>query len=225
MAGRWDGDNIVKQLEDYFRLSPDPSGLILPPDPAEHIWRPDGLIYGKAVRRAAVLIPIVPPVANASAGADDYRIMLTLRTPHLRNHAGQVSLPGGSADASDRDIVHTALRETEEETHLASQFINVIGTLPALIMPSAYHVTPVVGLVDPSAPVKPAPDEVAEIFYVPTSLLLNPENYQINTMTFQGRERRFMELQFGPYRIWGATAAILHFLARQLHQAAGDQPR
>jgi 8-oxo-dGTP pyrophosphatase MutT (NUDIX family) len=214
MAVRRDGDDIVKRLEDYFRLSPDPSGLILPPDPAEHIWRPDGLIHGKAVRRAAVLIPIVP---SLSAGGE-YRIMLTLRTPHLRNHAGQVSLPGGGADASDRDIVHTALRETEEETHLAPQSIRVIGTLPALIMPSAYHVTPVVGLVDPQAVAKPAPDEVAEIFYVPTSLLLNPENYQINTMSFQGRDRRFMELQFGPYRIWGATAAILHYLAKQLEQ-------
>jgi 8-oxo-dGTP pyrophosphatase MutT (NUDIX family) len=214
MAGRLDGDNIVKRLEDYFLLSPDPSGLILPPDPAEHIWRPDGLIYGKAVRRAAVLIPIVPPVlANG-----EYRIMLTLRTPHLRNHAGQVSLPGGGADANDRDIVHTALRETEEETHLTPDAIRVVGTLPALIMPSAYHVTPVVGLIDPSAMVKPAPDEVAEIFYVPASLLLNPENYQINTMSFQGRKRRFMELQYGTYRIWGATAAILHFLAKQLHQ-------
>lgn len=215
MAGRWDGDNIVKRLEDYFLLSPDPSGLILPPDPAEHIWRPDGLIYGKAVRRAAVLIPIVPPVS----ASDDYRIMLTLRTPHLRNHAGQVSLPGGSADATDRDIIHTALRETEEETYLAPQFIKVVGTLPALIMPSAYHVTPVVALIDPGAPVKPAPDEVAEIFYVPTSLLLDPDNYQMNTMAFQGRERRFMELQYGPYRIWGATAAILHYLAKQLNQS------
>lgn len=212
MAVKRYGDSIVKQLEAYFLLSPSPSGLILPPDPAEQIWQPDGLIYGKAVRRAAVLIPVVPPASPS----DDYRIMLTLRTSHLRNHAGQVSLPGGSADATDRDIIHTALRETEEETHLAPEYIKVVGTLPALIMPSAYHVTPVVGLIDPLAPVKPAPEEVAEIFYAPTSLLLNPENYRISTMLFQGRERRFMELQYGPYRIWGATAAILHYLAKQL---------
>ena len=212
MAVKRDGDSIVKRLEAYFLLSPSPSGLILPPDPAEHIWQPDGLIYGKAVRRAAVLIPVVPPASPS----DDYRVMLTLRTSHLRNHAGQVSLPGGSADATDRDIIHTALRETEEETHLAPEYIKVVGTLPALIMPSAYHVTPVVGLIDPLAPVKPAPEEVAEIFYAPTSLLLNPENYRISTMLFQGRERRFMELQYGPYRIWGATAAILHYLAKQL---------
>lgn len=213
MAVRWHGDNIVKRLEEYFRLSPEPSGLILPPDPAEHIWRPDGLIHGKAVRRAAVLIPFVPPESSA----DDYRIMLTLRTSHLRNHAGQVSLPGGSADATDRDIVHTALRETEEETYLSPEFVNVVGTLPALIMPSAYHVTPVVAVIRPGAQVKPAPEEVAEIFYVPVSLLLNPHNYQINSMMFQGRQRRFMELQFGQYRIWGATAAILHYLAKQLY--------
>lgn len=217
MAVEQDGDNIVERLEEYFRLSPSSSGLILPPDPAEHIWQPDGLIYGKAVRRAAVLVPVIPPASSN----DDYRIMLTLRTSHLRSHAGQVSLPGGRADSTDRDIIHTALREAEEETYLAPEHIKVIGTLPALIMPSAYHVTPVVALIDPAAQVKAAPDEVAEIFYAPTSLLLNPDNYRINTMAFQGRERRFMELQYGSYRIWGATAAILHYLAKQL-QHPGD---
>lgn len=212
-------NRLLARLEAYFRLSPDPSGLILPPDPAEHVWRPDGLILGKTARRAAVLIPIVPPVTTFSGtefAVNDFHIMLTLRTSHLRSHAGQVSLPGGSADSTDTDITHTALRETEEEIHLPPTQIQVIGKLPSLIMPSAYHVTPVVGLVAPDAVVRPAPDEVAEIFYVPASILLEPSNYRINTMPFQGRERRFMEIQFGPYRIWGATAAILHYLAVQL---------
>ena len=214
-------NRLLARLEAYFRLSPDPSGLILPPDPAEHIWQPDGLILGKAARRAAVLIPIVPPVTSFSGvrfSTNDYHIMLTLRTSHLRSHAGQVSLQGGSVDSTDTDIIHTALRETEEEIHLPPKKIQVIGKLPALIMPSAYHVTPVVGLVAADAEVSPAPDEVAEIFYVPASIALDPANYRINTMPFQGRERRFMEIQFGPYRIWGATAAILHYLAVQLNE-------
>ena len=210
---------LLERLEKYFRLSPDPSGLILPPDPEERIWLPDGLINGRAARKAAVLIPIVPPVSSFSGTAlhsTDYHIMLTLRTPHLRAHAGQVSLPGGSMDSTDIDIVHTALRETEEEIHLPPSKIRVIGKLPPLIMPSAFHVTPVVGLVDPDAVVKPSPDEVAEIFYLPASVVFDPASYKVNTMPFQGRDRRFMEFQFGPHRLWGATAAILHYLAVQL---------
>ena len=210
---------LLAKLENYFRLSPEPSGLILPPDPSERIWTPDGLIHGKEVRRAAVLIPVVPPVTSFSGtkmAPDDYHVLLTLRTSHLRNHAGQISLPGGSVDTTDTDIIHTALRETEEEIYLSPNRIQVIGRLPPLIMPSAYHVTPVVGIVAADAVVKPSPDEVAEIFYVPASVIFDPASYQINSMQFQGKERRFMELQFGPYRIWGATAAILHYLAVQL---------
>lgn len=216
-----DTEQLLQQLQAYFRLSPDPSGLILPPDPAEHLWRPDDLILGKAARRAAVLIPIVPPVTSFSGtrfSTRDYHVMLTLRTSHLRHHAGQVSLPGGSVDSTDSDIIHTALRETEEEIHLPPAQVSVIGKLPALIMPSAYHVTPVVGLVAPDATVSAAPDEVAEIFYVPAAIIFDPANYRINSMSFQGGERKFMELEFGQYRIWGATAAILHYLAAQLRR-------
>ena len=213
------GGRLLAQLETYFRLTPEPSGLILPPDPAERIWTPDGLIHGKAVRHAAVLVPIVPPAPSFSGTPlplDDYHVLLTLRTSHLRNHAGQISLPGGSVDTTDTDIIHTALRETEEEIHLSPGRVQVIGRLPPLIMPSAYHVTPVVGVIAADAVVKPSPDEVAEIFYVPASVIFDPANYRVNSMPFQGRERHFMELQFGPYRIWGATAAILHYLAVQL---------
>lgn len=210
---------LLAQLETYFRLSPEPSGLILPPDPAERIWKPDGLIHGQAVRHAAVLLPIVPPAPSFSGtqlAPDDYHVLLTLRTAHLRKHAGQISLPGGSVDSTDTDIIHTALRETEEEIHLPPNRVQVIGRLPPLIMPSAFHVTPVVGVVAADAVVKPSPDEVAEIFYVPASVIFDPASYRINSMLFQGRERHFMELQFGSYRIWGATAAILHYLAVQL---------
>ncbi|MEX2334528.1 MAG: CoA pyrophosphatase, partial [Pseudohongiella sp.] len=176
-------------------------------------YRPNQPIDGKNLRHAGVLIPVI----KAGAGTES-RIMLTLRTQHLRSHAGQVSLPGGSAEAQDVDIIGTALREAEEETCLPAHAVQVMGTLPALIMPSAFHVTPVVGLVDADVKLQACPIEVAEIFYVPTSFLLNPKNYRVASMEFQNRERRFMETHYDGYRIWGATAAILHHLAKQIHQ-------
>lgn len=205
-------DGLIARLERFFQLSPSSSGLILPPDPAEHDYRPDQQIDGRDMRRAGVLIPVIQ-----AGGGGESRIMLTLRTKHLRSHAGQVSLPGGSAEPQDADIIRTALREAEEETCLPSHAVQVIGTLPALIMPSAFHVTPVVGLVKAEVQLQACPVEVAEIFYVPTAFLLNPKNYRVASMEFQNRERRFMETHFDGYRIWGATAAILHHLAKQIH--------
>ncbi|OFE13979.1 hypothetical protein PHACT_06495 [Pseudohongiella acticola] len=199
-------------MESFFRQSPSSTGLILPPDPAEHGYQPDQQIDGRHMRRAGVLIPVI-----RSRDGGDSRIMLTLRTQHLRAHAGQVSLPGGSAEPQDTDIIGTALREAEEETCLPANAVQVMGTLPALIMPSAFHVTPVVGLVDADVQLQACPIEVAEIFYVPTTFLLNPKNYRVASMEFQNRERRFMETYFDGYRIWGATAAILHHLAKQIN--------
>lgn len=206
------GETMLRRLESYFLLSPSPGGLILPPDPFEQnqasIFHGDG----SPARRAAVLIPVV-----YTPDGRDSQIMLTRRTAHLRSHPGQISLPGGSVEPEDRDLIHTALREAEEETCLPAHAVKVIGTLPALLMSTAFHVTPVVGLVDADTPVAACPEEVAEIFYVPTTVLLNPDNYRISSMMFQNRERKFRELIYQDYRIWGATAAILHHLAEQIH--------
>lgn len=203
------GEGIIRRLEHYFRLSASPGGLITPPDPQDQIIVPAHL--QRQERRAAVLIPIFIDQNNQNA-----RIMLTRRTEHLRRHAGQISLPGGSVEPQDRDIIHTALREAEEETSLQASSVHIAGTLPALIMPTAYHVTPVVGLVREDVKIMPCPEEVAEIFFVPADILLDPAQYQIGSMTFQNRERKFRELHYKHYRIWGATAAILHHLAEQL---------
>lgn len=207
---------ILYKLEAYFQLSPAPSGLIVPPDPFEQHHETNERVNGVAIRNAAVLITFTKQINNDPF--HESHVMLTLRTAHLRRHAGQISLPGGSADPSDTDIIQTALREAEEETQLRPHEVNILGKLPALMMPSAFHVTPVVGLISPDLELKACPDEVAEIFYVPASVLLNPTNYRINHMNFKGRQRSFWELNFGNYRIWGATAAILHHLAVELDQ-------
>lgn len=121
-------------------------------------------------------------------------------------------------DSGDDGPVATALRETWEETHLPENAVQVVGTLPSLVLPTAFHVTPVVGLIEPGPLPSPSPDEVEEIFYVPADILLDPDNYQLITKEIQGRERRFMQMHYGRFRIWGATAAISYHLAKQLHE-------
>ena len=57
---------------------------------------------------AAVLVPIV-------AHPHELTVLLTERASHLRQHAGQISFPGGRIEPDDLDVVQAALRESEEE--------------------------------------------------------------------------------------------------------------
>jgi 8-oxo-dGTP pyrophosphatase MutT (NUDIX family) len=160
---------------------------------------------------ASVLMPIV----NRPEGLS---LLLTQRTEHLSSHAGQISLPGGRAEASDTSTIDTALRETEEEIGLARERIEVLGLLPDYITGSGYHITPVVGLVQPPFELLPDPSEVAEVFEVPLAFLMDGANHQRRTADLPngvGR-RTFYSMPYQRFFIWGATAGMLrnlfHFL-------------
>jgi 8-oxo-dGTP pyrophosphatase MutT (NUDIX family) len=171
-----------------------------------HSLRPDMQASDLShIREASVLIPFHSP-----AGIDEPHILLTLRPEYLRSHAGQVSLPGGRREAHDESSEATAVRESEEEIGASAHQIEVIGELGAVYMPSGYRITPFVGVLAPDTDIRPCPVEVEAVFHAPASLLLDPDNYQRSTMVFRDREREILELQYGEYRIWGATAAILH---------------
>lgn len=203
----------IHHMESYFQLRPTSSGLISPPDPSDRSLVPGKHVYGKPVRQAAVLVPLIH-----SPRSTTFNVLLTLRTKHLRSHAGQVSLPGGSMDPEDKNARATALRETEEEVAIKPDQVRILGTMPSIILPSAYQVTPVVGVIDSrvAARAHPNPDEVAEIFEAPASLLFNPDSYQLQSMEFRNSTRKFWELHFQQFRIWGATAAILRHLAEEM---------
>ena len=160
---------------------------------------------------ASVLVPLV-------ARDDDLSLLLTQRTAHLHDHAGQISFPGGRTDPEDTDAIATALRETEEEIGLSRRHIEIIGSLPDYFTGTGYQVTPVVGLVHPPFELSADEFEVAEIFEVPMSFLMNGANHQRRSAEFPGRpgRRTFYAMPFQHYFIWGATAAMLrnlyHFL-------------
>ncbi|NIA54798.1 CoA pyrophosphatase [Massilia sp. TW-1] len=159
------------------------------------------------LRRAAVLIPIV-------RRADGLTVLLTQRTEHLTNHAGQVSFPGGRAEEFDSSPIETALRETEEEIGLTRRHVEIIGVLPDHVTASAYIVTPVVGLVAPPFDLTAESNEVADIFEVPLRFLMDGTNHQ--RMSFDlpdGAGRRsFYAMPYERFFIWGATAGMLRNL-------------
>lgn len=161
---------------------------------------------------ASVLIPLVV--------RDELSVLLTRRTEHLRDHAGQISFPGGRAEPHDADPAATALREAEEEVGLPHEHVEVIGSLPIYKTVTAFMVTPVVGLVRPGFELRPDPFEVADVFEVPLSFLMQPANHQRHVFEFAGERREFFSMPWQHaeqrYFIWGATAAMLRNLYRFL---------
>ena len=164
-----------------------------------------------SLRKAAVLLPITRHEADSES-----HIVLTVRSANLKSHAGQISLPGGTREEHDADDEATALRESEEEIGLQSRHVEIIGKLGHLALPSGFHVTPVVGVIDSRLSFTPQPEEVADIFQAPLDLILEVGAYRNTTMMFNGKPRQILELHYEDYRIWGATAAILYHLAREV---------
>ena len=158
---------------------------------------------------AAVLFPIV-------LREDGHTVLLTQRTAHLRDHAGQISFPGGRVEESDQSTLHTALRETEEEIGLAREHIEPIGYLPEYRTGTGFRVTPVVALVRPPFDLKIDPFEVAEVFEVPLAFLLDPVNHQRHSIHHRGALRQYFAMPYGDYFIWGATAGMIRSLTERL---------
>ena len=158
---------------------------------------------------AAVLFPIVLRPERPT-------VLLTQRTAHLRDHAGQVSFPGGRVEEEDLSAVHTALRETEEEIGLSRERIEVLGFLPEYRTGTGFRVIPVVALVEPPFDLRPDPFEVAEVFEVPLDFLLNPVNHKQHEMHYRGALRRYYAMPYGDYFIWGATAGMIRSLSERL---------
>lgn len=167
-----------------------------------------------ALTPASVLVPIV-------AHRESLTVLFTRRTAHLRAHSGQISFPGGRVEPQDVDAGETALRETQEEIGLARERIELIGTLSEYHTRTGYRITPVVGVVAPPFTLQADPQEVDTVFEVPLSFLLDPRNHQRHTRVFQGRMISYFAMPYGEHYIWGATAAMLVNLYRQLVHAEG----
>jgi 8-oxo-dGTP pyrophosphatase MutT (NUDIX family) len=172
-------------------------------DDDERHWRQ----IAQPVRPAAVLIAIV-------LREDGPTLLFTQRNADLTDHPGQISFPGGRVEQSDASPVETALRETEEEIGLARQHVEIIGQLPEYRTGTGYRVTPIVGLVTPPFDLQPDVREVAEIFEVPLTFLMNGVNHQRHTVKLPGQtaRRNFYSIPYKHYFIWGATAAMVRNL-------------
>ena len=177
----------------------------------------DGLLDGHDPVGAAVLVGLVQR-------DDGVQVLLTRRTDALRQHAGQVSFPGGRIDPEDSGALAAALREANEEVGLAAAQAAPLGYLDPMRTITGYRVVPVIARIAPSFVPHPDPAEVAAVFEVPLSFLLAPGNLHRLDIEFGGRVRHVLE--YSPYpaapeqRIWGVTAEILYNLRQRLGASA-----
>lgn len=142
-------------------------------------------------------------------------VILTQRPTTMRDHPGQVALPGGKIDHGE-DAVAAALREAHEELALDPEQVRIIGTTDRYQTGTGFDVTPVLGVIPPDLPLVPNPREVEDWFEAPLALLMDPGNWRENEVMWQGNLRRYLEMDYRGFRIWGVTAAIMFNLSRRI---------
>jgi 8-oxo-dGTP pyrophosphatase MutT (NUDIX family) len=163
--------------------------------------------------RLAALLPAQPKLAAVLIGltesAGEPGILLTVRSTAMRQHAGQVSFPGGAIEQQDADPAAAALREAREEVGLAADQVHVVGFLPDQLVLTGFQVTPVVARIQ--SPFVPRLDatEVEASFELPLGVLMDPGNHRETVRRIGDIEMTVRDIHFQEHRIWGATAGML----------------
>jgi 8-oxo-dGTP pyrophosphatase MutT (NUDIX family) len=172
--------------------------------------RPREQVAETGLTAAAVLVPIV--FRNGAP-----HLIFTKRTMTVAHHKGQISFPGGTAEAFDRGLEDTALRESKEEIGLCPADVRVLGCMDDLATISSFVVTPVVGIVDEHAVFTINQEEVAEVFELPLEAFLDPMNHRTGPIEHNGARRTVHFYDIESRTVWGVTAEIVYRLITSLN--------
>jgi 8-oxo-dGTP pyrophosphatase MutT (NUDIX family) len=187
--------------------APDEDMLWLAGAPAEAIERMRASLPKERVP-AAVLVPLVERAAGLT-------VLLTQRAATLKDHAGQISFPGGRIEPTDADAWHAALREAHEEIGLSESFVEFAGYLPDHWVGTGFRVTPGVGFVNPRYELRIAQAEVHDVFEVPLDFILDAANHKSRMRRMGDVTLEVYDIPYGERNIWGATAGMLQARAQR----------
>lgn len=154
-------------------------------------------------RQSAVLILLFPVNGKIST-------VFIKRQVYDGPHSGQVSFPGGKFDKTDISLIHTALREAQEEIGINSTVVQIIGTISPLYIPvSNMMVTPVVGFMETMPDILLNQQEVEYTITVALEELTEPTNKCVKIITSHGKSITAPYYNVSNEMVWGATAMIL----------------
>jgi 8-oxo-dGTP pyrophosphatase MutT (NUDIX family) len=189
--------------------------------PLEDLMTADDLEKQRAAAGAGELTPAAVLLLVVNRPGEP-TVVFTQRTAHLADHAGQISFPGGRAEEGDEGPAHTALREAREEVGIDPAGIEILGELPDYHTSTGYRVRPVVGWIEPPVDFAPDPYEVADVFEVPLSFLLETANHRYECAFYRGRLRHYWAMPWRGRFIWGATAGMLVTFQRIVGTRRGE---
>ncbi|WP_426417154.1 NUDIX hydrolase [Aestuariirhabdus sp. LZHN29] len=161
-----------------------------------------GGTVGDPLPEAGVLIPLWER-------GGELELVLTLRSAKLSTHSGEVAFPGGKRDPGDRNLWHTALRESHEEIGLDPSSVARLGELGSLVSRFGIKVTPFVGMIPSDAELEANPDELDSIFSVPLAFFLDDKRLRTDAICFRQETYYVPAYEYQGYQIWGLTAVML----------------
>jgi 8-oxo-dGTP pyrophosphatase MutT (NUDIX family) len=163
--------------------------------------RPAIEIAAPQIRRACVLIPLIPT-------ADGWSILFSRRSENLAAHSGQIAFPGGTVEEGE-SLEEAAKREAEEEVGIPPSSVELIGRLDDVVTNSGFLVAPFAGVVSERVAYVLQESEVVDVFEVPLDLLLVPQLPEVRYVPFRNRQFPAYFYPYGENEIWGLTGRIL----------------
>jgi len=155
-------------------------------------------------------LQLVPKITNLPLPGRDVQLLI-LRKTYKGVHSNQVGFPGGKVENEDRDLLHTALRETEEEVGVPQKDITIARELTNIyIPPSNFWVQSYIGFTTDTPEFVAQESEVEVLIEVPLEEFLSDE-----VITKEVLSTSYMDdLEVPAYKlqghiVWGATAMML----------------
>lgn len=163
-------------------------------------------------RPAAVMVPVIDLPEPA--------LLFTVRSLEVRDHKGEISFPGGVRHGDDPDLLHTALRETEEELGIPGDRFEILGSLaPTQTVVSGFLIVPFVGLLSERPAMSPSPVEIAEVLELGVRRLAEVEREAGGR---DEKRRTWYAYEVDGNTVWGATGRIVHALLQVLRDRGWD---
>ncbi len=140
------------------------------------------------------------------------RMLFILRNAYPGVHASQIAFPGGQEESQDTDLLHTALRETEEEVGIPAASIQPVKALSKVyIPPSNFEVSPFIGICSYTPEFRKQDSEVAALIEVPLAEVLDDDRITSRRLTTSyARDIEVPAFLFEGHIVWGATAMMLN---------------